>query len=202
MKLAGTDTLQTLEHYIYLNSSYQCIGGILSKYCGDVIMGAIASQITSLTIVYSTVYSDADQRKHQSSASLAFVWGIHWGPLNSPHKWPVTRKMLPFDDVIMRGVSETLIRFQPDSPSVMWITAYKRSQTNIYTGWPSCPTGGDGSCSIKPSIDGRIPEKISCCSLSIVVRTRDIDMIFPKWFLIVTLSEYIIVICCTYIQNG
>ena len=63
---------------------------------GDVIMGAIASQITSLTIVHSTVYSDADQRKHQSSASLAFVRG----PVNSPHKWPVTRKMLPFDDVI------------------------------------------------------------------------------------------------------
>ena len=62
---------------------------------------AIASQITSLTIVYSTVYSDADQRKHQSSASLAFVWGIHRGPVNSPHKWPVTRKMFPFDDVIM-----------------------------------------------------------------------------------------------------
>ena len=47
------------------------------KHCGDVIMGAIASQITSLTIVYSTIYSDADQRKHQSSASLAFVWRIH-----------------------------------------------------------------------------------------------------------------------------
>ena len=43
----------------------------------DVIMNAIASQITSLMIVYSTVYSDADQSKHQSSASLAFVWGIH-----------------------------------------------------------------------------------------------------------------------------
>ena len=43
----------------------------------DLIMGAIASQITSLTIVYSTIYSDADQRKHQSSASLAFEWGIH-----------------------------------------------------------------------------------------------------------------------------
>ena len=43
----------------------------------DVTMGAMASQITSLTIVYSTVYSDADQRKHQGSASLAFVWGIH-----------------------------------------------------------------------------------------------------------------------------
>ena len=49
-------------------------------------MGAIASQITSLTIVYSTVYSDADQRKHQSSASLAFVRGIHRGPVNFPHK--------------------------------------------------------------------------------------------------------------------
>ena len=64
-------------------------------------MGTIASQITSLTIFYSTVYSDADQRKHQSSASLAFVWGIHWGPVNSPHKWPVTRKVFPFDYVIM-----------------------------------------------------------------------------------------------------
>ena len=67
-------------------------------------MGGIASQITSLTIVYSTVYSGADQSKHQSSASLAFVWGIHRGPVNSPHKWPVTRKMLPFDDVIMNGL--------------------------------------------------------------------------------------------------
>ena len=64
-------------------------------------MGAIASQITSLTIVYSTVYSGADQRKHQSSASLAFVRGIHRWPVNSPHKWPVTQKMFPFDDVSM-----------------------------------------------------------------------------------------------------
>ena len=71
------------------------------SHYGDVTMGAIASQITSLTIVYSTVYSDADQRKHQSAASLAFVQGIHRGPVNSPHKWPVTRKMFPFDDVIM-----------------------------------------------------------------------------------------------------
>ena len=72
-------------------------------YYGDVIMGTIASQITSLTIVYSTVYSDADQRKHQSSASLTFVRGIHIGPVNSPHKQPVTRKMFSFDDVIMRN---------------------------------------------------------------------------------------------------
>ena len=73
-------------------------GALMLHYC-DVIMGAIASQITGLAIVYSTVYSDADQ--HQSSASLAFVQGIHRGPVNSPHKWPVTRKMFTFDDVIM-----------------------------------------------------------------------------------------------------
>ena len=64
-------------------------------------MGQTASQITSLTIVYSTVNSGTDQRKHQSSASLGFVRGIHRGPVNSPHTWPVTRKMFPFDDVIM-----------------------------------------------------------------------------------------------------
>ena len=64
-------------------------------------MGTIASQIISLTIVYSTVYSDADKKKHQSAASLGFVLGIHRGPVNYPHKWSVTRKMFPFDDVIM-----------------------------------------------------------------------------------------------------
>ena len=70
----------------------------------DVKMGAMASQITSVSIVYSTVYSGADQRKHQSSASLAFVRGIHRWLVNSPHnmhKGPVTRNMFPFDDVIM-----------------------------------------------------------------------------------------------------
>ena len=67
----------------------------------DVIMSAMASQITSLTIVYSTVYSGADQRKHQSSASLAFVRGIHRWPLNSSHKWSVTQNVFPFDEVIM-----------------------------------------------------------------------------------------------------
>ena len=76
----------------------------------DVIMGAIESQITSLTIVFSTVYSDADQRKHQSSAPLAFVRGIHLGPVNSPDKWPVTRKMFPFDDVIMYFADELFKR--------------------------------------------------------------------------------------------
>ena len=55
-------------------------------------MGAMASEITSLTVVDSAIYSGADQRRHQSSASLAFVRGIHRGPVNSPHKWPITRK--------------------------------------------------------------------------------------------------------------
>ena len=64
-------------------------------------MGAMASQITSLTIVYPTVYSGADKKKHQSSAWLAFVRGIHRWPVKSPHKWPVTRKMFPFIDAIM-----------------------------------------------------------------------------------------------------
>ena len=73
----------------------------LSPHCNDVIMGAMASHISSLTIVFSTVYSGADQRKHQSSASLAFVRGIHRSPVNSPHKWSVTRKMFPFDDVVI-----------------------------------------------------------------------------------------------------
>ena len=73
----------------------------MGSHYDDIIMTAIASQITSLTIVYSSIYSGADQSKHQSSASLAFVRGIHRGPVNSPHKWPVTRKMFPFDDVIM-----------------------------------------------------------------------------------------------------
>ena len=67
----------------------------------DVILGAMASQLTGITIDQSTGYSGTDQRKHQSSASLAFVRGIHRWPVNSLHKGPVTRKKFPFDDVIM-----------------------------------------------------------------------------------------------------
>ena len=59
------------------------MGDVRCKHYNDVIMGAVASQITILSIVCSIVYSDADQRKHQSSATLAFVRGIHrdrWFP--------------------------------------------------------------------------------------------------------------------------
>ena len=75
-----------------------------NHYC-DVIMGTMTSQITVPSVIYSTVCSGADQRKHQSSASLAFVQGIHRWPVNSPHKRPVTREMFPFDDVIMTRMS-------------------------------------------------------------------------------------------------
>ena len=77
------------------------VSKVQANHYSDVIMSTITSLITSRTIVYSTVYADADQRKHQSPASLSFVRGIHRRPVNSPHKWPVTRKMFPFDDVIM-----------------------------------------------------------------------------------------------------
>ena len=101
--------------YIYIWFAYQrkcmiyhCIDDVIfcvlqhiNGHYDNVIMSTIASQITNLAIVYSTVYSDADERKHQSSVSLAFVRRIHRGPVNSPHKGPVTRKMFPFDDVIM-----------------------------------------------------------------------------------------------------
>ena len=84
-------------------------------------MSAMASQITSHTILCSPVCSGGNQRKHQSSASLDFVRGIHRGPVNSPQKGPVTRKMFPFDDVIM--ITPCLVippingvrKFQPDS---------------------------------------------------------------------------------------
>ena len=78
----------------------------------DIIMGSMASQITSLTIVSSTVCSGVNQRKQQSSASLAFMRGIHRWSVNSPHKWPATRKIFPFDDVIMKWY-QTIIRDWP-----------------------------------------------------------------------------------------
>ena len=73
---------------------------ILSNY-SDLIMSAMASQITGVSILCSTVCSGAVQRNHQSSASLAFMRGIHQWLMDSSHKGPVTRKMFPFNAVIM-----------------------------------------------------------------------------------------------------
>ena len=88
--------------------------------CNDVMMSAVASRINGVSVVRSIVCSGADQRKHQSSASLAFVRGIHRWPVDSPHNGPITRKMFPFDDVIpmldrewgLRGGCISLCRWQ------------------------------------------------------------------------------------------
>ena len=90
-----------------------------------VIMSAMASQITTLTIVYSNFYPGADQRKHQSSVSLAFVRGIHRWAVNSTHKGLITRKMFPFDDVMMWAdfmqliLVTNLYKLQPQTWHVM-----------------------------------------------------------------------------------
>ena len=95
--------------------SHGPITGFFSQwyYC-DVMMSTMASQITGLTIVYSTVYSGPDERKHQSSALLTFVREIHRWPVNSPHKGPVTPTMFPFDDVIMKRHSYINLRRSSD----------------------------------------------------------------------------------------
>ena len=105
VKSASTSHFPDISHFYLISDIYLIL---IAYYTGwssqdvvlhysDVIMSVMASQITSLMIVYSTFYW-----KHQSSASLALVWGIHQWPVNSPHKGPVTRKMYPFHDVIMR----------------------------------------------------------------------------------------------------
>ena len=86
--------------WIEYNQLESMIPEIVFHY-NDVIMGPMASQITSITIVYSTVYLGADKKTHQSSVQPAFVSGIDRRPVNSPHKRSVTRKTFPFDDVIM-----------------------------------------------------------------------------------------------------
>ena len=96
----------------------------------NIIMGTMASQITSLTIVYSTAYLGAEQRKHQSSASLAFVWVIHRGLVNSLHKWPVTRKIFPFHDVILHQFFFSGMEPGP-LYSLSGKTSYRQSSWNL-----------------------------------------------------------------------
>ena len=111
------NSLSWITIHIQQSTPKRSTGSVLFCHYDDVTMSGMVSLITSLTIVYSTVYSGADQRKHQSPASLAFpssngnsfrvagpLCGEFTGPrspVNSPHKGPVTRKLFPFDDVIM-----------------------------------------------------------------------------------------------------
>ena len=83
-----------LEHEAWL-VSHETFLTVEEQY-SDVIMSAMASQITGVSIVCPTACSGANQRKRQSPASLAFVRGIY--------RWPVARKKFPFDDVIMNYV--------------------------------------------------------------------------------------------------
>ena len=109
----------------------------LFVHCNDVIMSAMASQITSLTSVYSTIYLGADQWKHQSSASLAFVWGIHRWSVNSLHKRPVTRKMFLFDDVIMEAVYGVLSPARTRFENFLLIKKYHRFLCKNAAGMPA-----------------------------------------------------------------
>ena len=78
--------------------------------------------------LFAQSFVQADQRKHQSSASLAFVKGIHRWPMDSPHKGPVTRKMFPFNDVIMFN-ARAAYKVAP---------CFAKSQDECY--WPQNPT--------------------------------------------------------------
>ena len=111
---------------------FQCCDIVILHY-DDVIMSAIASRITSLTTVYLIVYSRADQRKHQSSASLACVRGIHRRPVNSPHKGPVTREMGPFDDVIRVKLCHQCNHLGNTTPTI-----FAREMLPKIISWPPC----------------------------------------------------------------
>ena len=106
-------------------------------------MSAKASQITGVSIVCWTVCSGADQRKHQSFASLAFMRGIHRWPVGSPHKRPVTRNIFPFDD--HRHHDLCLLRFRRArlpadvlwSPEISYLYDHPQYEhsTNSVTPW-------------------------------------------------------------------
>ena len=97
-------------------------------------MSTMAYQITCVSINYSTVCSGEDQRKHQSSTSLAFVRGIHWWSVNFPHKRPVMRKMFPFYDVIMDDGLLRIIQSTPHCGRPRHITTTLSKNKKTFTG--------------------------------------------------------------------
>ena len=125
----------------FLSISFLVISNLETSHYSGVIMSTMTSQITSVFTVCSVFCSGADQRKHQNSASLAYVGGIHRGPVNPHHKGsvtqkmfhlmtspgtgefsshgPVTRKIFPFDDVIMIPETHFTKRLWACNPIVM-----------------------------------------------------------------------------------
>ena len=124
-------------------------------------MSAMTSQITGVSFICSTVGSGADQRKHESSASLAFVRGIHRWPVNSPHKRRVTRSKCfhhydpsleqqitrwsfqPIRSRLSHGRSLTFVSWTDPwmSRSAPWLVWYLVGgfQTGIHPAWPLRP---------------------------------------------------------------
>ena len=96
--------------YVIAMRLWWCAMHFCNHY-SDAIMSAMACQMTGISIVYWNVSSGADQRKHQSSASLAFMRGIHRWQLNSPYKGAATRKMFSLDDVIIILRNSYLLKF-------------------------------------------------------------------------------------------
>ena len=132
---AASLRLKACNKFILVIVLWMSIRDILKDHYNDDIMGAIASQITSPAIVNSTVYSGTHQRKHQSSAAQAVVWGIHWWPVISPHKGQETRKMFPCDGVIMLTVSSRLPRASliawKQSITMLWLVMTSRTSKRV-----------------------------------------------------------------------
>ena len=159
-------------------------------------MSTMPSQIASLAIVYSTVCSGADERKHQSSVSLAFMRGIHRWPVNSPHKGPVTRKMFPFDDVIMKC-------FEMFKPVVAKRFSYTHSEVR------RCGFVRILSCSwqvVEPRAASLLQSSISLCDSTFNSMARKTDLVkknTSKYLLNFLIAQLIIrcpvVLCyCSY----
>ena len=103
---------------------------VTPTHYSEVIISAMASQITGVTIVYTTACSGTDQRKHQSSASLTFVRGIHQWTVNSPHKGPVTRNMIRFDDAIIVYVFPEEVSSSEDMPGSTAFSLHTAADTS------------------------------------------------------------------------
>ena len=121
--------LYNVMYFQYTSLSIHLYKELSINHYSDVIMSAMASQITGVSIVCATVCSGANQGKYQCSTSLASVRGSHRWPVDSPHKGPVTWKIFPFDDVIM--ILWNIIIFKWISNKKQWCVS-NTGYTNIW----------------------------------------------------------------------
>ena len=162
----------------------------------------MASQITGVLVVYSIVCSDADQRKHQSSASLAFVGGIRRWSVTAPHKGPPTRKMFPFDDVIMhKKCHKVRADIFPRAPSI-W-TCHIIHNAILFINIPRHDAGGYVNNHISTLVSGfriRTPftrrDRKSLWSFAETNYSVDIILFALKHTAVVIMFVYFLVIKC------